>query len=217
MSEGGDPERGTEDLGTRDGREALNPKGGHLKAVILPASITLLVVMLLAWALMTWADEDHGHGGTDGLGSPGAAAPEFSFPSVDPRSAAVSLRDFRGKVIVLNFWASWCGPCRQEAPGLRTVSDEYRDRGVRFIGIDERDNRDDALAFLSEFSIAYPNAFDPSGMIAESYGLLGLPATIVVDTSGVVVNRFIGYLGEDTLREALDSELDRSRPSVTAG
>jgi cytochrome c biogenesis protein CcmG/thiol:disulfide interchange protein DsbE len=124
------------------------------------------------------------------------------------RSGNLSLSSLRGNVVVVNFWASWCGPCREEAPDLEATSRAYRSRGVRFLGVDERDDEAAALAFVREFDITYPSVFDPSGALADDYALLGLPTTVVVDRNGQIVYRFTGYLDAPVLRSALDDVLE---------
>lgn len=133
-------------------------------------------------------------------------APDFTLPILGG-SGDLSLSSFRGSVVVVNFWASWCGPCREEAPDLAATSRAYRSRGVRFLGIDERDDDPAALAFVREFDIPYPSVVDPAGALADDYRLLGLPTTVVVDPGGQIVYRFTGYLDAPILRSALDDVL----------
>ncbi|MGH2651477.1 MAG: TlpA family protein disulfide reductase, partial [Actinomycetota bacterium] len=83
-------------------------------------------------------------------------APDFELPSLED-GTPIALSSFRGHVVVLNFWASWCAPCRLEAPGLRRVSERYRDRGVRFLGVDYRDDDAAGRAFVDEFRLRYPS------------------------------------------------------------
>lgn len=140
-----------------------------------------------------------------------APAPEFSLPSLgggDP----VGVSSFRGHLLVLNFWASWCAPCRTEAPGLRWVSEHYRARGVRFLGVDERDDDAAAQAFVREFGWRYPSVSDPAGSLAFDCDLIGLPTTFVIDPHGTIRYRFLGYLDRDVLRAALDDLLEESAP-----
>jgi cytochrome c biogenesis protein CcmG/thiol:disulfide interchange protein DsbE len=136
-------------------------------------------------------------------------APEFSLPSLDG-GERVGVSSFRGHVVVLNFWASWCFPCRTEAPGLRWVSEHYRAQGVRFLGVDERDDQAAARAFVEEFGWRYPIASDPAGSLAYGYRLIGLPTTFIIDPSGTIRYRFQGYLDRDVLRSALDDVLSGS-------
>ena len=135
-------------------------------------------------------------------------APDFELPSLED-GEPIALSSFRGHVVVLNFWASWCAPCRLEAPGLRRVSGRYRDRGVRFLGVDYRDDEAAARAFVDEFRLPYLSVSDPSGSLAYDYGLIGFPTTFVIDPAGTIRYRFLGYLEEAVLEDAFDDVLPR--------
>ena len=135
-------------------------------------------------------------------------APDFELPSLEGGSP-ITLSSLRGHVVVLNFWASWCAPCRVEAPGLRRVSERYRERGVRFLGVDYRDNDAAARAFIGEFRLRYPSVTDPSGSLAYDYELIGFPTTFIIDPAGTIRYRFVGYLDEEVLVDALNDVLSR--------
>lgn len=136
-------------------------------------------------------------------------APDFALPILGG-DGNLSLRSFRGSIVVLNFWASWCSPCRKEAPDLARTAVAYRARGVRFLGVDERDDPAAALAFQREFGITYPSVFDPAGSLADDYGLLGLPTTYVISREGRLLFKFSGFLDKPTLVSTLDSVLKTS-------
>jgi cytochrome c biogenesis protein CcmG/thiol:disulfide interchange protein DsbE len=136
-------------------------------------------------------------------------APDFELPSLED-GEPIPLSSLRGQVVVLNFWASWCAPCRLEAPGLRRISERYRDRGVRFLGVDYRDDDAAGRAFVDEFRLRYPSVTDPSGSLAYDYDLIGFPTTFIIDPAGTIRYRFVGYLNEDVLQEALDDILSRA-------
>ena len=138
-------------------------------------------------------------------------APDFKLPSLGGGEPIV-LSSFRGHVLVLNFWGSWCGPCRLEAPGLRWVSEHYQAQGVRFLGVDERDNDAAGRAFVREFGWQYPSASDPAGSLADDYRLIGFPTTFIIDPQGTIRYRFQGYLDRDVLQAALDELLSGSSP-----
>jgi cytochrome c biogenesis protein CcmG/thiol:disulfide interchange protein DsbE len=138
-------------------------------------------------------------------------APDFSLPAIQGGSN-VSPSSFRSHVLVINFWASWCAPCRLEAPGLRWVAEHYASRGVRLLGVDERDNDAAGRTFAREFHIPYPSASDPSGSLADDYGLFGLPMTFVIDARGLIRYRFVGYVDREILQATVDRVLSGSAP-----
>jgi cytochrome c biogenesis protein CcmG, thiol:disulfide interchange protein DsbE len=101
----------------------------------------------------------------------------------------------RGQLVLVNFWASWCHPCREEARTLEAAWREYRDRGVLLVGVDVWDKEEDARAFLQEFGVTYPNGPELSGLSVE-YGLTGIPETYFIDSTGQLVRHRIGPLNE---------------------
>jgi cytochrome c biogenesis protein CcmG, thiol:disulfide interchange protein DsbE len=137
-------------------------------------------------------------------------APNFTLPDLES-GAPIRLDAFRGQIVVLNVWASWCLPCRDEAPALQAAWENYRGRGVQFLGSNYRDDRDAARAFVGEFGITYPSVFDPSGRLAADYGFFGLPSTFVIDQAGRIRFQFTGYLTASILRGALDELLSGVR------
>ncbi|MEU6254199.1 TlpA disulfide reductase family protein [Streptomyces sp. NPDC047043] len=123
------------------------------------------------------------------------AAPDLAGTSLDGK--AVRLSDYRGKVVVLNAWASWCPPCRAEAPGLQEVQKKWGGRGLQVLGLDNDGSRADGLAFQKQHRLGYPSLHDPSGkqILRLPRGLVntkGLPFTIVVDRSGKVAATRMG-------------------------
>jgi thiol-disulfide isomerase/thioredoxin len=114
------------------------------------------------------------------------------------------LSSYRGSVVVLNFWGSWCAPCRAEAPALGTLARELRARGVRFLGVDIQDQRATALAFMRTFRIGYPSLNDPSDSIALAFRSTvppaAIPTTLVIDKTGHVAARIEGGVSFRSLR-----------------
>jgi len=129
-------------------------------------------------------------------------APGFRLPALTGH-ASISLAQYRGHVVVLNFWASWCHPCRQEAPALERLWNQFRGRGVQFLGIDHRDGRGDALAFRGEYGITYPSGYDPGGLLSAQYGLVGIPTTFIVGADGRLRYEVMGRVEGQALGEAL--------------
>ena len=111
--------------------------------------------------------------------------------------------DLRGKVVFLNFWASWCPPCRAEARTLEAAWQKYKNDGVVFVGVDTQDKEPDARAFLEEFRITYPNVIDQGNRVAIDYGVWGVPETFFIDGEGRVTYKHVGALGWPTITAKL--------------
>lgn len=126
----------------------------------------------------------------------------------------ISPERYAGKPVVVNFWASWCGPCRQEAPLFERLWREYGERGVVFIGVNIQDAHADARAYLSEFGITYPNGYDEGGRISVDYGVIGIPVTFFINREGVVERRWVGAVREAKLRLWIDELARGAAPSA---
>lgn len=136
--------------------------------------------------------------------SPGAVAPDFAVADLRDRDALIRLSDARGTPVVLNFFASWCTPCRKEMPALQAAAKRLRGK-VAFIGIDHKDSRTEALELLESTGASYPTGFDQKGEVLRRYGLPdALPITLFLDEKGVVVERKVGELSRAKLDDALD-------------
>ncbi len=171
-------------------------------AVALPVAGLL---GLLAWASVQQKGGPAGAGINRKFGevriTPGPAR-DFSLTLLDGR--AVTLADLRGKVVMVDFWASWCPPCQEEAATLAEVYREYAGQPVEFVGVDIWDRRDDALAFVERYGVTYPSGVDVKGAIAIDYGVKGIPEKFFIDRDGVVRRKFVGPMTESNLREILD-------------
>jgi peroxiredoxin len=122
-------------------------------------------------------------------------APGFTLQSRDGKP--VSLAQFKGDVIMLNFWASWCGPCRQEMPLLDSIYKQYKDMGFTLIGVNVEPNSHDANAWLMKTPVSYPILYDTRSQVSQLYHVQAMPTTVIIDRTGVV--RFVhnGYLPGD--------------------
>ncbi|MDR7418305.1 MAG: redoxin domain-containing protein [Armatimonadota bacterium] len=137
------------------------------------------------------------------------AAPEFALPRLDT-AGTLSLASLRGKVVVVNFWASWCIPCKDEAPALEVTWQRYRDRGVVFVGVNVQDLTPKALAFLNETRATYPNVRDKDNTVYRAYGLTGVPETFFVSREGRIVKKFPGVVTDpETWARAVEDALAR--------
>jgi len=120
----------------------------------------------------------------------------------------LSLRELRGVPVVLNFWASWCVPCAQEAPLLERIwRGQAKPRGVLFLGLNMQDVTSDADNFMNHFGVDYLNIRDPSNDVARSYGVTGLPETFFISPSGLIVGHVIGETSAAQLRDGIDAAL----------
>lgn len=120
----------------------------------------------------------------------------------------VSLSDYRGKIVVVNSWASWCGPCRKEQPELERVWRDFKGKGVQFLGIDVRDEIAGARAFRDEFGVTYPSLFDPSSEIAAKFKIQVLPSTLLIDPNGKIAFRLSGRVDEPLLTRLIEQIRD---------
>lgn len=127
----------------------------------------------------------------------GKKAPSFVAPKVGGQ--LVSLENYKNKPLVLNFWASWCPPCRDETPGMERIWRKYEDQGVVILGINVQDGEKEAERYISEFGVTFSNALDLDGSITVDYGVTGLPVTFFIDNDSVVAGRWVGSISEDRL------------------
>jgi peroxiredoxin len=123
------------------------------------------------------------------------AAPAFTLQSTDGQS--VSLAQFKGDVVMINFWASWCGPCRQEMPLLDSIYKQYKDMGFMLLGVNVEPHASNANAWLKKTPVSYPILYDPNSRVSQLYQVQAMPTTVIVDRKGIV--RFVhnGYLPGD--------------------
>ena len=130
----------------------------------------------------------------------------YALPEFDKAAYGKMLARQRGTPVLVNIWASWCGPCRKEAPFLAAADKTYGDR-VQFVGVDILDARDSARAFMQQAGWTYPSVFDPNGSIRDGLGVLGQPATLFYAADGTLTKTWLGPLTEDALTRNLDSIL----------
>ena len=143
-------------------------------------------------------------------------APELSGTTLQGEELSTS--EFDGDVMVLNVWASWCGPCRAEADALNEVANENADKGVQFIGLNNDTSDVNALAFEENFEVSYPSLFDPNGQLQLLFsGVLppaAIPSTLVVDAEGNIAARILGETSYDQLSKLVrDIKAESSQPA----
>ncbi|WP_326660858.1 TlpA family protein disulfide reductase [Streptomyces sp. NBC_00385] len=137
-----------------------------------------------------------------------AAAPKLDGKSLDGKK--LDLADYKGKVVVLNAWGSWCAPCRLEAKYFTKVAKATEDQGVQFIGVNTRDPEPaQAISFEKDFGVTYPSFYDPTGKLLlrfpkGTFKLQSIPSTVIIDRQGKLAARYVGPLDDTRLREMLD-------------
>lgn len=150
----------------------------------------------------------------------GQPAPDATLPNLEG-SGSVRLADLRGQVVVVNFWASWCVPCREEHPALVSAANNYRSQGVVFVGVNYQDQQVSATGFLDELGRADPAAYhhvtDPGSRLAVDFGVFGVPETFFVDREGTVVGKITGPSTYRLLTSALDDVIAGREPESRTG
>ncbi len=135
----------------------------------------------------------------------GEAAPDFTLQ--DPSGSSVSLSGFRGHPVFLNFWASWCPPCRSEMPDLQALSQEYADRGLTVLGVNMEEDTAPVVRYANTLGLTFPVVLDRNGSVSTRYNVTGLPTSYVLDQDGVIRAMNIGPLTPKGLRAKLASVL----------
>jgi cytochrome c biogenesis protein CcmG/thiol:disulfide interchange protein DsbE len=167
---------------------------GVLRVVIVGIIAALVVVLVLAFR----RDPHDIRTGT--IGRPAAA---FTLQKLDG-TGTLALDDAKGMVIVINFFASWCIPCKEENPALVRVYERYRSSDVIFLGILYQDSRDSGLRYVKDNGVTWPTASDDDGRVAFAYGVFGIPETYFIGADGIIQGRHIGPIDETTLVTAID-------------
>lgn len=176
---------------------AQQTQSGQRRSLGLAAGAVLILALMtiFGWKLFDGAQTQVDTG----------AAPDFTLSLFD--GGQLTLSELKGQVVVVNFWASWCIPCRDEAPIMEKAWQRYRDQGVVLVGVAYLDTDKEAKAFLDEFNITYPNGPDLGTKIAPTYRLAGVPETFFIDKNGQIADLEIGPLTETRLVSAIEKLL----------
>lgn len=117
-------------------------------------------------------------------------APDFTLK--DLKGTQVTLKNFKGRVVFLNFWATWCPPCRREMPSMERLYKQLKDRDFTMLAVDMQESEKRVRAFISEFSLSFPALLDLNGDISSLYGIVGLPTTYIIDREGKIIGKAVG-------------------------
>jgi cytochrome c biogenesis protein CcmG/thiol:disulfide interchange protein DsbE len=183
-----------------------------VKRFLTPVSVAALVAVAALFGLLTYGVLQNGdESGIDEALADGRRpeTPALSLPRLD-RPGEMSLDDHRGKVVVLNFWASWCAPCRDEAPLLERWHKKIAAEGGTVLGVDALDATDDAREFVRRFGITYPNVRDVSGERLRPFGISAYPETFVLDRQGRIAALVRGPVTEEFLEREVPPLLRES-------
>jgi peroxiredoxin len=157
-------------------------RNGAVPLLLVAAALAVMVGAFVWWSAR--------EGGARGL--VGAPAPTLALP--DAGGETVTLQELRGSVVFLNFWATWCAPCREEAPSLERLYTELRDEGFRVIAVtvDDPRSRSQVESFRDEFELSFPIVFDPEKLAYRAFGVSGLPETFLIAPDGRIVEHYVG-------------------------
>jgi cytochrome c biogenesis protein CcmG/thiol:disulfide interchange protein DsbE len=194
--------------------EQARPARRGLAVVVATLVIGGLVTLLVIGLTANKVDRSIDNAIAKGEPKP---APDFTLPVLAKGSTigkrdgeSLSLSELRGRAVVLNFWASWCDPCKREAPILEAAWQRARDRGGVVLGVDVQDLSENALAFIHRWGQTYPQVRDKGGGTYEAYGLTGVPETFFLDRAGRVRIHWVGEINAEQIADGLDLILDEA-------
>ncbi len=170
-----------------------------LARVLVPVAV-IAVLGLLGWGLLRPT-------GLDAKASPLVGQPAPDFRLVTLQGGTLQGSSLKGRPVIVNFWASWCIPCREEAPLLRDTQTKYASRDLVIVGITVNDKPEDSRKFAEEFGLNYPNLIDPTGKTGVEYGVTGVPETYFINRRGLIVSKKFGPLNASELEQRIGAIL----------
>ena len=187
------------------------PRRALFALAIIPVAA---LFALLIWAVTRDSSNPTGFSTITSAGEAKVVQPipaDFTLPLYS--GGSIHLNDLKGKVVMVDFWASWCDPCRQEASEVELAWQRYKDKGVVFIGIDTRDKSADAQQFIQQFAPTYPIGADATATIAVSYGVTGIPEKYFIGKDGRITKKLAGPMTVARLSPVLDQLLAAPAPT----
>ncbi len=168
---------------------------------LLPALILAVLMLGAGWIWVSRAPGGAAAFQPESIPLKGHPAPDFTLQTVD--GAALSLADLRGKAVVLNFWATWCPPCRAEMPELQAAYTAYAPGGLVVLGVNQAEDRAVVQAYLDELGLTFPVVLDAQYEVAERYSVNSLPTTFFIDREGVIRDMVVGQMNAALLSERI--------------
>jgi len=167
----------------------------------------LLIVLLASCLLLGGCEDKKSESVQQGVASDltGQTAPDFSTLNI--KGEKVSLSQYRGKVVILNFWASWCPPCKEEMPSMELLHQKFKDQGLVMLAVNVEENGQEAVTqFLQKNPYSFPILLDEDATIQNTYGVFRFPETFIIDKNGVIIEKIIG--GRDWMRGSAFKTVD---------
>ena len=173
------------------------------------SSRTVIAALAVLLALGAGCGKTEHEGPAARGGAIGSQAPEFALPDLDGK--IVKTADFKGKVVILDFWATWCGPCRMEVPHFVALQSKYGNQGLEIVGLSlDKGGAGDVKPFVKEFNVNYTMLIANDGTASQYGGITGIPTTFVLDKNGKIVKRFLGYTDPEVFEETIKPLLTAS-------
>jgi peroxiredoxin len=177
------------------------PEGEEIDTGDFRLKKKLVAIIVTLFLLSTACNRGKG-GETTGSIIIGSKAPEFSMTSLSGQQ--ISLKDLRGQGVLVNFWATWCYPCREEMDDLKAAYEKYKDQGIVILGIDMKEGEETVRKFIESYKITYPILIDMDGKVGDAYNVFGIPSSFFIDKDGVIRDIILGEMNQDSINNKIE-------------